>query len=219
MPQPSFNPSPATQPLHTPRGSFILGKGLVPTSCLSSNGASGRCHPWPPHRGSGPSLSQHPPALYSPCHNLELQTCVYSFNNYRPEQTCGIRVCVTHLSADRTWRSSAHHHHHCIQHPSIMDHVPRSITITASSIHPSWTTCHVPSPSLHPASIRYGPRATFQAKCCTHLLSVLTKPLGSSQLSTHFTYKNTEVSKRQARTCTHGDEPTTALTTGQGSSR
>ena len=129
--------------------------------------------------GSGPHhpLSRHPLALHSTCHDLELQTCVYSFNNHRPEQTGGIRVCVTHLSANRTWQSSAHHHHHHrIQLPSIMDHVPHS------------------RPSAVP---------TF-----SH--SVLTKPLGSSQLSTHFTHENAEVLKRQARTCTHGDEPTTA---------
>lgn len=79
--------------------------------------------------GFGPHhpLSRHPLALYSTCHDSELQTCVYSFNNHCPEQTGGIRVCVTHLSANRTWQSSAHHHHHHhIQLPSIMDHVPHS---------------------------------------------------------------------------------------------
>lgn len=46
----------------------------------------------------------------------------------------------------------------------------------------------------------------------THLPQ--SKPLGSSQLSTHFTHENTEVFKRQARTCTCWDEPTTAQRQG-----
>ena len=116
--------------------------------------------------GLGPHclLSWHPRALYSICHDWELQACTYSLNNYLPGQTCGVRVCFGQFST---------------------------------------------SPPRHPASIHYGPQARCQAKCCTHLLS--RSPHKTSQKQPPvcpFTYKNTEMSKRQARTCTHGDEPT-----------
>ena len=57
--------------------------------------------------------------------------------------------------------------------PTALGGVQPIITITASSIHPSWTTCHVPSPSLHPASIRHGPRATFHHHHCIQHPSVM----------------------------------------------
>ena len=58
------------------------------------------------------------------------------------------------------------------------------------------------STSQHPPSVHHGPHARYQAKHFTHFLLILRKPLRSSHWSTHFTYENTELLKRKARTST-----------------
>lgn len=99
-----------------PHCSFILGTRLVPTSHLSLNGASGRCCPWPPHRGLAHTACSH--GTHVPF------TAFAMTGSFRLALTRLITIFPGRHVAFGSVSVSSARHHHGIQHPSIMDHKP-----------------------------------------------------------------------------------------------